>query len=82
LVFIVTVHVPMPAQALQLANVEFADAVAVSTTMVPLGKFAEQAKAGQLIPAGMLVTVPVPVPASVTVSVKFDVLVLNVAVTA
>ena len=51
------------------ANVEFALAVAVKVIAVPLGKFAEHA-VGQLIPAGLLVTVPPPVPASVTARVK------------
>jgi hypothetical protein len=36
---------------------------------------------GQLIPVGLLVTVPVPVPASVTVSANCTGVVLNVAVT-
>jgi hypothetical protein len=77
----VTTHIPVPLQApLQPANVEFVPAVGVSVTMVPLAKFAEQAL-GQLIPEGLLTTVPLPFPASVTVSVKFDVVVLKVAVT-
>jgi hypothetical protein len=41
---------------------------AVNTTAVPLGKLALQLP-GQLIPAGLLVTVPVPVPALFTVIV-------------
>ena len=41
--------------------------VAANTTAVPLGKLAVQV-CGQLIPAGVLVTVPVPVPARFTVS--------------
>ena len=49
-------------------NVEPPVGVAVSTTGFPLSKFAEHV-VGQLIPVGLLVTVPVPVPASVTVSV-------------
>jgi hypothetical protein len=68
----VTVHVPVPghpATPLQPANVDPFPAVAVSTTTVPLVKLAEHV-AGQLIPAGLLVTVPVPVPASFTVKVK------------
>lgn len=42
-------------------------AVAVSTTAVPLEKLAVQVP-GQLIPAGLLVTVPVPEPALFTES--------------
>lgn len=80
--FIVTLHGPVPLHApLQPAKVEFVAAVGVSMTIVPGAKLAEQA-VGQLMPAGLLVTVPLPLPASVTISVKFDVLVLNVAVTA
>jgi hypothetical protein len=64
--FIVTVHVPVPVQApLQPAKVEPDAAVAVSVTEVPLEKLAVQVP-GQLIPAGLLVTVPLPVPAVVT----------------
>ncbi|MGB8477374.1 MAG: hypothetical protein WCE63_00855 [Acidobacteriaceae bacterium] len=44
-----------------------ASGVAVNTTTVPLGKLAVQL-CGQLIPAGVLVTVPPPVPALFTVS--------------
>jgi hypothetical protein len=51
--------------------VEVALAVAESVTIVPLAKLAEQV-AGQLIPAGLLVTVPLPVPVSVTVRVKLE----------
>jgi hypothetical protein len=54
--------------ALKLVNVELPVGVAVSTTWLPLVKLAAQV-VGQLIPAGLLITVPVPVPASVTVSV-------------
>jgi len=76
---IVTVHVPVPVQApLQPANVEPEAAAAVRVTEAPLLKFALQV-VGQLIPAGLLVTVPPPVPASVTVSAKVPT--LNVAVT-
>jgi hypothetical protein len=42
--------------------------VAVSVTTVPLTKSAAHV-APQLIPAGLLVTVPAPVPARLTVSV-------------
>jgi hypothetical protein len=77
----VTVHVPIAfVQApFQPANVEPVAAAGVNVTIVPLGKFAEQVL-GQLMPDGLLVTVPLPVPASVTVSVKFTK--VNVAVTA
>jgi hypothetical protein len=69
--FIVTLQVPVPEQApLQPAKVEPVPGAAVSVTIVPLAKFAEQA-VGQLIPVGLLVTVPLPVPASDTVNVKF-----------
>ena len=78
----VTEHVPVPVQAPdQLANAEPVPAAAVSVTTVPLAKLAPQV-VPQLIPAGLLVTVPVPVPAFVTVNAKVVVVVLNVAVTA
>jgi hypothetical protein len=79
---IVIVHVPVPLQAalpVQPANVEPVPAAAVNITGVPLAKLALHV-VPQLIPAGELVTVPVPVPAFVTV--KANVVVLNVAVTA
>jgi hypothetical protein len=78
---IVTVQVPVPSHVafVQPVNVEPVAGVAVKTIWVPLAKFAEHA-VGQLIPAGVLVTVPVPVPVRVTVSAKV-VDVLNVAVT-
>jgi hypothetical protein len=53
--------------SVQPANVEFALAVAVSVTLVPSGKLALQV-APQLIPEGLLVTVPVPVPTRVTLN--------------
>jgi len=63
--FIVTEHVLVPLQApLQPVNVEPAAGVAASVT-VPLND-AEQL-VPQLIPAGLLVTVPVPEPLKVTV---------------
>jgi hypothetical protein len=68
---IVRPHVPVPSQgpAPQPANVDPLVGVAVSVICVPLAKLAEQV-VGQLIPAGVLVTVPVPVPPSVMVSVS------------
>src|SRR5207302_1150021 len=55
-------HVPVPEQAAPLhpAKVAPAAAVAVKVTVVPLAKFALQLILGQLIPAGLLVTVPFP----------------------
>ena len=79
----VTTQVPVPEHPppVQPANVEPSAADAVNVTGVPLAKFAEHV-AGQLIPAGALVTVPVPVPISFTVSAKlFPVPVPKVAVT-
>ena len=53
-----TVHVPVPVHApLQPANVEPDAGVALKVTTVPLLKEAEQVLP-QLIPAGLLVTVP------------------------
>ena len=64
----VTLQVPVPVQAPdQPVNVEVAFGTAVSVTMVPLVKLALHI-APQLIPAGLLMTVPAPVPALWTVS--------------
>jgi len=67
---------PLPAHP---AKSEFAPAVSVKVTWVPVRKAALQVGA-QLIPAGALVTVPVPVPLKRTLSTG-DVLTLKVAVT-
>ncbi|UWZ83054.1 hypothetical protein MOP44_21095 [Occallatibacter riparius] len=77
-----TVHVSLPVQAPDHpAKVEPAAAVAVSVTDVPVGKLAEHVDP-QLIPEGLLVTVPVPAPANATVSCAGGtVAVLNVAET-
>src|SRR5947209_1703289 len=76
----VTVQAPVPEQPppLQPLKVEPAAGAAVSVTAVPLAKLAAQV-APQVMPAGLLVTVPAPVPALGTVSVK--VCRVNVAVT-
>src|SRR5437667_10121382 len=76
----VTVQAAVPVQPppLQPVKAELAPGLAVRVTAVPLAKLAEQV-ATQLIPAGLLVTVPDPVPASVTVSAKVG---AKVAVTA
>jgi hypothetical protein len=64
----VTLQAPVPVQAPdQPANVDVAFEAAVSVTTVPLVKLALQV-APQLIPAGLLVTVPAPVPALWTVN--------------
>jgi hypothetical protein len=74
------VEVPLHAPD-QPAKVEPEEAAAVSVTDVPVAKLAVQALP-QLMPAGLLVTVPEPVPASCTVSCTCEVVaVLNVAVT-
>src|SRR4029077_10762875 len=62
-------HDPVPEQApVQPAKVEPVFATAVSCTGVPMLKPAVQV-VPQLIPVGLLVTVPIPVPVSVTVRV-------------
>jgi hypothetical protein len=63
----VMLQLPVPEQPapVQSANTEPAVGVAVSVTPAPVLKFAEQV-APQLMPAGVLLTVPVPVPAKVT----------------
>jgi hypothetical protein len=67
--FIVTVQTLSPEQApLQPAKNDPWAAATVSLTFVPEAKAALQVGL-QLIPAGVLVTVPEPVPATATVSV-------------
>jgi hypothetical protein len=69
----VTTQVPVPVQPpLQPAKTEPAAGVAVSVTVLPAEYEAEHALP-QLIPAGLLVTVPVPAPPLVTVSETFGV---------
>jgi len=76
----VTWHDPVPEHAPpHPANTEPGLAIAVNWTTVPLAKLKLQA-CPQLMPAGLLETVPVPVPEGVTVSAK-PLLVLKVAVT-
>jgi hypothetical protein len=66
----------------QPVNVELEAGVAVRVTAVPLGKLAVQVEP-QLMPEGLLVTVPDPAPASLTVSWTGGTAeVLKVAVTA
>ena len=76
---IVSVHVvAVPLQApLQLLKRAWVPGVAVSVTIVPAVKFAEQLDA-QLIPAGLLVTVPPAEPRVATVNVT---VLVNVALT-
>ena len=63
-----TTQAPVPVQApVQPPNVELVLTASVRVTEVPLGKPAVQV-VGQLIPDGVLMTVPVPVPLSFTVS--------------
>src|SRR5207244_11658166 len=73
-------HVPAPLHPppLQPVKAEPAAGLAVRVTAVPLAKLAEQV-ATQVIPAGLLVTVPLPVPALLTVRAKVG---AKVAVTA
>jgi phage tail protein X len=62
----VTLHEPVPLHApVQPAKVDPAVAFAVKVTTVPLAKFALHVL-GQLMPLGLLLTLPLPVPAKVT----------------
>jgi hypothetical protein len=65
---IVNVHVPVPSHgpAPQPVNVDPFVPAAVNVIAVPLAKFAEHV-GWQVIPAGLLITVPVPFPPSVMV---------------
>jgi hypothetical protein len=77
----VTAQVPVPLHAPdQPANVDPEAALAVSVTCVPLAKF-ELHVPGQLMPDGLLVTVPEPEPVVVTVSCTGAAAWSNVAVT-
>src|SRR5947209_10671567 len=77
----VTTQLPLPVHApVHPVKVEPVVAEGVNVTCVPLLKLALHV-VPQLIPAGLLVTVPVPVPAFVTVKGKVVGLVVTVAVT-
>jgi hypothetical protein len=73
--------VPVHPPPLHWAKVEFAPAVALSVTCVPLIKLALHDVCGQLIPGGLLVTEPAPVPPRITDNIGAPWLVLKVAVT-
>jgi hypothetical protein len=69
-VLVVRVQEPIPEQPpLHPENLEPASAMGVSVAVVPLIKFAEQVLL-QLMPAGLLVTVPLPLPANTTETLK------------
>jgi hypothetical protein len=70
----VMLQVVVPVHPVQLVKTEFDAGASLSVTTVPAGNIAVQVAptaVEQLIPAGLLVTVPVPVPARVTVTVSF-----------
>src|SRR5512136_1384676 len=76
----VTTHVRVPEHLpLQPAKVEVTPGVAASVTTVPVTKLVEHTPAGQLMPAGALVTFPLPVPVRLTASAR--VIAVKVAVT-
>jgi len=75
---VVQVPVPLHPPPLHPTKIDPADAVAVSVTELPVGNEALQVFP-QLMPAGLLVTVPAPPPVLVTVRVEGTA--LNVAVT-
>ncbi|MBI1766860.1 MAG: hypothetical protein HYR67_00620 [Bacteroidetes bacterium] len=80
-----TTQVPVPGQPppLQPVKIEPVAGFAVNVTAVPLGKEVAQ-MTGQLIPAGLEMTVPLPVPPGIIVRLKFPAigLELNTSVTA
>jgi hypothetical protein len=78
----VKVHAPVPEQPAPLHPVKTdpADDVAVRVTEVPLEKPAEHVDP-QLMPDGLLVTVPVPVPLVVLTATVYVGIAVNVAVT-
>ena len=80
LLLIGTVHEPVPVQPppLQPAKTDPAVGVALSVTVVPPENDREQV-VPQLMPLGLLVTVPLPVPFLVTWSVKVPLLPLPLA---
>jgi hypothetical protein len=83
LLLITVTQVPVPLQPppLHPTNVDPLAATAVKVTDVPLAKLALQVPP-QLIPAGVLVTVPLPGPVLLTVKMAAPADGLNVAVTA
>jgi hypothetical protein len=69
--FMVTLQAPVQVQSmLHPPKVEPSPGTSESITTVPAGKLKEQTSFGQLMPGGLLVTLPVPLPARVTVRVN------------